>query len=340
MKYFSLLLGLRLKATLRSTAFLVSALCFLTLTVLFGILLPRQEQAGLTVGVLPESVIGKAAAELLLKNGDYQVVPYEDKAVMERDVLTGRLHCAYVLSDEWTEKHPVTVLSTEGAYLRPLMDQLVLSAYFHAKVPRMIGDYLGSLGYPGGEEEAAALIETERARSNAMEIVVRTIGSGEAMENGALKNGIQPLLYAVMVSLFVAVSLLGAMLSKEEDIRALGQLRALTGRKFSGVLAPALATALLYLALLWGTTLLLSVLLGPMSRGGGLLYLLLALAAAGFSMAGARLRRHAAVVGALLPIWLMVSVFCSGALLDPKLLPMGLSFLRFLSPAWYALRLL
>ena len=38
--------------------------------------------------------------------------------------------------------------------------------------------------------------------------------------------------------------------------------------------------------------------------------------------------------------FLLVSILCSGAIVRPELLPAGLGALRFLSPAWYALRLL
>ena len=53
-----------------------------------------------------------------------------------------------------------------------------------------------------------------------------------------------------------------------------------------------------------------------------------------------RLRRWTGIVVALLPPFLFIGIICSGAIVDPVLLPAGMGALRFLSPAWYFLRLM
>lgn len=337
MAYFFLLYRLRLKALLRSPAIITGAV-FLTLTLTFALFLPEGAPAALSVGLLPRGSIAEETAKILKDNGDYTVLSYGDEAALRQDVLSGELHCGYVVTDEWTGETPVTAYYTKGSYLRPLLDQLVLSAYFEAKLPRMTQEYLDSRGY--GDADGMALLEKQRREARTMEIELRTVGRETPLEDPAAKN-MQPLLYAVMASLFLALAVVEALLTPEAEARAQDQLRAMSGHRLASAGAPALARMTVYLFFLALADVLLHRIWDSMyypfqARMTALC--LLALAGTALALAVGRLRRWSGVLVAMLPPWLLLSVFCSGALIDPALFPMGLGALRFLSPAWYALR--
>lgn len=57
---------------------------------------------------------------------------------MRRAVLTGELHCGYLL-DPGADP-PVTVYETDGSFLRPVADELVFGALFEAEAPRSRGN--------------------------------------------------------------------------------------------------------------------------------------------------------------------------------------------------------
>lgn len=339
MRYFWLLYRLRLKAALRS-ATMITCAAFLLLTLTFAALLPQGTPASLSIGVLPRGGIGADTAGILKQNGDYTVLLYDDAAAMRRDVLSGFLHCGYTVADEWMSDIPVTVYYTDGSYLRPLLDQLVLSAYFEAKLPRMTQEYLDGNGY--GEADALALLEKQRREARTMEVELRTVGRETPPEDSPSKS-MQPLLYAALSSLFLALAAVDALLAPASLAKAENQLRVMSGRRLASAAAPILARITVYLAVLAAADALLFQIWGSMyypleARAAGLGFL--ALAGAALGLAAARLRRWSAVLTVLLPPWILLSVFCSGALTDPALFPMGLGVLRFLSPAWYVLRLM
>lgn len=336
MRYFFTLYRLRLKATLGSQTALVSVL-FLALTLGFALLLPGKAPAALSIGVLPQGEIARKAAEILQNNGDYTVTAYEEPEALQADVLSGKLHCGYEISSERDLEKPVTVYYTEASYLRPLLDQLVLSAYFEANMPRLTQQFLDEKGYEGAD--ALKLLEKQRQEAKTMSVELRAVGRETPLPEASSQN-MQPLLYAVLVSLFLAVTFVEALLVPGPVARAQKQLRVLSGHGAASVAAPVLARLTIYLAVLLAADAALTAIWGGMyyPRLARLTMLqLLALAGALPALAANFLRKHTFVV-AMLPPLLLVSVFCSGALIDPKQFPMGLAALRFLSPAWYALR--
>lgn len=338
MRYFLTLYRLRLKASLCSPVIIVTASFFLALTLTFAALLPVRAPAVLSIGVAAQGETAEAARDILLENGDYTVLPYTDVKKMRADILSGKLHCGYEIGDEWDFGKPVTVYDTQSSYLRPLLDQLVLSSCFEARLPYMTQEYLEKLGCTG--KDAKKLLAEQRLEANTMTVELRAVGKGSALPENA--RSVQPLLYAVLVSLFLAVAVIGVLLVPGAYARAQGQLAAMSGHRLASMAAPALASLTLYLAVLLAADGALSILWGegqyyPVMARVTLLPFLAALAALPTLTAGF-LRRWAAVITVVIPPWLLVSVVCSGALADPATFPMGLGILRFLSPAWYALR--
>lgn len=336
MSYFFTLYRLRLKASLRSQTALLSAF-FLLLTLGFALLLPGDAPAALSIGVLPQGETAWEAARILQSNGDYTVTAYEEPEALRGDVLSGSLHCGYEISSGQDLQKPVTVYYTETSYLRPLLDQLVLSAYFEANMPRMTQEFLDGKGYAGAD--AVELLEKQRREAKTMSVELRAVGRETPLPKAASQN-MQPLLYAVLVSLFLAAAFVEALLVPGPMARAQTQLRVMSGHGAASVAAPVLARLTLYLAVLLAADAALNAIWAGMyyPPAARLTMLpLLALAGALPALAANFLRKHTFVVAALPPL-LLVSVFCSGALIDPGQFPMGLGALRFLSPAWYALR--
>ena len=108
--------------------------------------------------------------------------------------------------------------------------------------------------------------------------------------------------------------------------------------------APALAGVLINLAVLLAADGLMHALfLQDGAYGAGtrvLAFCALSVLMAVISPLMSRLRRWTGIVVALLPPFLFIGIICSGAIVDPVLLPAGMGALRFLSPAWYFLRLM
>ena len=330
MGYFWNLYWLRLKAAFRSPVRLACVAVFLILVVAFGCLLPQKGPSGLTVGIVPEGETGKAAFTILKGNGDYQIEIYPDLESMQKDILTGNLHCGYRIGKA-EEAQPITAYDTEASYLRPLLDQLVLSAYFEAMTPYMAQDYLKQRNLEGN---VTALLEKQRQEAKPLEADIRSI-TGFTAPPGTASQSVQPLLYAVLASLFLAAAVLEALLPGE-DCRL--RLR-LTAHPFSNAISPAMATATIHLIGLLIAESLLNIILPdpyyPLMARLTMLFLLALVSALPAAAAGSLRGRTA--IAALLPPWVLIGVFCSGALIDTAHLPAGLGLLRFLSPGWYAL---
>ena len=330
MGYFWNLYWLRLKAAFRSPARLACVAVFLILVVSFGCLLPQKGPSGLTVGIFPEEETGEAALTILEGNGDYQIAVYQDLETMEKDILTGKLHCGYRIGKA-EEPQPVTVYNTEASYLRPLLDQLVLSAYFEAMTPHIAQDYLEQRNLKG---DITALLEKQRQEAKPLEADIRSV-QGFAVPPDTTSQSVQPLLYAVLASLFLAAAILEALLPGE-DCR---QRLRLTAHPFANAVSPAMATATVHLMALLVAEGVLSVILPdpyyPLTARLTMLILLAFVSAVPAAVAGSLRGRTA--IATLLPPWVLIGVFCSGALIDTAHLPAGIGLLRFLSPGWYVL---
>ena len=237
---------------------------------------------------------------------------------MEKDILTGKLHCGYRIGKA-EEPQPVIVYNTEASYLRPLLDQLVLSAYFEAMTPHIARDYLEQRNLKG---DITALLEKQREEAKPLEADIRSI-QGFAVPPDTTSQSVQPLLYAVLASLFLAAAVLETLLPGE-DCR---QRLRLT------------ATATVHLMALLAAEGVLSVILPdpyyPLTARLTMLILLAFVSAVPAAVAGSLRGRTA--IATLLPPWVLIGVFCSGALIDTAHLPAGIGLLRFLSPGWYVL---
>lgn len=335
MTYFLLLLTARLRVLLRSGGLWITTLFFLGITLLCGTILPRSQPQAMAVGLVAESQMGIATAAHLAENTDYQFIAYDSREALEQDVITGMVHCGYLLG---SGRKPITGLATSQSYMRPLVDELVLAAWNEAEAPALTQQFLDENRLVGNaEEQMAALAKTTRP------MTVELVTIGQATPITTNHTAVQPLLYAVMISAFLAASILGVTLLDEGEQRALRQLAGFSGRPLATHSAGVLAWVLVNLVVLLTADGLVSLLLGdsayPLAQRLPMLALLTLMALV-FGLAGSLLRRYAGVVALLLPPALLVSILCSGAIISPQLLPGGLSLLRFLSPAWYLLQLL
>ena len=123
MRYFLTLLRAHLVCRLRSSAFWACALCFLLRAATLAAALPQENRLSLEVGLLPQGTWGEQVAGQLLSGEDFRYRRYTQRRELERDILTGTLHCGYLL-----EEGEVTALVTDGSYMRPLLDELVFTA--------------------------------------------------------------------------------------------------------------------------------------------------------------------------------------------------------------------
>ncbi|MEM1485740.1 hypothetical protein V6615_12850 [Oscillospiraceae bacterium PP1C4] len=335
MRYFLTLLRMQLKSTLRSPVFLVSTGFFFALTTILAAILPQNEAVSLQAGVLTQTPAAVQTAELLFENTDYTFVEYTDQDTLERDVLKGVLHCGYLLGDNPS----MTALVTDASYMRPLLDEIVLAAYFKTRMPSIASEYLAQNGFDNAQVQSD--YDQLSREATPMTVILQSTGAGDVA--ALAQSSIQPLLYAVLVSLFLALSLLSVLLSDEGKARAAKQLAVLTRRPLATAFAPVLVNVLLHSAVLIAADALLSgfvrhsVYTG-MARFAALV--VLAAVTALLTLGAAPLRRSANVMLYLLPFALLVSILCSGAIVSPSMMPAGLGVLRFFSPAWYALRLI
>lgn len=336
--YCLTLLFLELKRILRTPAKLLCLLFLLATTSVLGCLLPADAPPSLTIGVFPQGTLAQETLRILIETADYQTVRYDSAEQLKRDVLSGRLHCGYHIYESEYSSKPVTVYGTQSSYLQPLLNQLVLSAYFEASLPHMTQDAFEKYGFSADANEA---LQKQHATANAMTIEIRTLGKETAVAP-TISRSMQPLAYAVLISLFFAAAMLQALLLPTDIVKAHRQLSVLSGHAIASRLAPAAAEVLFWT----GTLLLADGALNSFLEGDAYyplmarvsVFLLLAIGAALLCLAACALRKNSFALLVLLPVWLIGSIFFSGALLSPALFPLGLGGLRFLSPAWYALQ--
>ena len=337
MRYFSLLLWLRIKATIHSVGFTVTAIFILGLSATLAVILPQGTGSGLKVGVIAQGTLSENIAQQFSQNKDYEIVLYSDRTEMEQDVMSGQLHCGYLLEDQ--AEFPVTVLETEGSYMRFLLDELVLSARYEVLAPQMAEEYLMEHGHDpsNAQEDYLRLSRSEPP----LRIQLET--TGRASVEDLTEGSLQPLLYAVLISVFVASAILSVLLKGEEEVQIIAQLRSFGKHPLATFTAPLFAGILLNIIVLLAADLLISHFSGMElysfeARLG--MFILLAAFTALVSPLAARLRRCSTVSVILLPPVLLLWILCSGGIVSPERLPVGLGLLRFLSPAWYALQLL
>ncbi|MEG1850164.1 MAG: hypothetical protein RR197_06360, partial [Oscillospiraceae bacterium] len=334
MRFFFTYWRLELKRQLRDGAFWGCAALFAALVLGFAAVYPAPAPLSTSVGLLfdPARPIECEAAALLEQNEDYTFVSYPPDAreALRRDLLSGALHCAYLLDER--DPTPVTVWETDGSLLRPIIDETVLSAWYTADIARQVERFFLSRGFSEGSAVAPAVA----ASNAALTLRFEAVGTAAPLPETGLS--VAPLLYAVLISLFLLFVVLAALLSSGEERRVSALLTAcLPTCRRSAARAPPLARAVLTAAVLLAVqaALLLFGVSASYSLGAQLaLTLALTPCSALLAAAVARLRRFALPMLLLLPIGTAASVLFSGAILDPALLG-GIGLLRFFSPAWW-----
>ena len=335
MRYALLLFWLRLKAGARSSFFLLNLVLLCCLAALFGWLMPERPSLSLSVGLLAQSgAVPDTVTQKLLKNEDYQFIQFYEEAELQRSVINGELHCAYRITDD--ERQPVTLWRTQGSYLVPAVNEVVLAAYLEATTPELTKRVLLGLGVPPPEDMNAYLT---RLRETMPLMTIELSGSGGSGWVEQLgQSGVQMVFYAVLGAAFTAMVLLSALLRGREQ-----PLLTPRGRRVEAAICPLAADAVLGLLALLAADAVASAFYAappyPLSaRFAG--FAVLALLATVLSTLLLPLSRHPAFCLLALPLLAVAWVALSGAVVEPRLLPGGLGMLRFLSPPWYCLRVM
>jgi len=306
--------------------------CSLALFALVGgflLLCPEPKGASASIGLLFDGgnpVLAAACAPLEQEEGlPFRFYHPGEEETMRRAVLTGELHCGYLL-DPGADP-PVTVYETDGSFLRPVADELVFGALFEAEAPMFTRELLTQT--PGGPSGFAP------GKTSPLTVTVESAGSFPPPESAL---DLRPLLFAVFSSLFLFLAVFGGLFVPEEAA-AFEMLETVRpGAAKTALLADAACT------LLQGALPGLLLLAFPDLRGAAspAAFVLLAAAAAVLRQAASRLAaRHPAAVSPVLLLalcWVLPAVCCSGALVDPAGLGPFAS-LRFLSPAWLLSRI-
>lgn len=341
MPKFLSLLSLFLKHRLKSAAFWASAAVLLLLFGSFALLCPVARPASAQIGLMydaADSALQAACDPLLASDALYFIwYPPEALSAMQQDVRTGVLHCAYRINPQ--NDPPITVYENEGAFLTPVTDELVFAAWFETQLPQITLRTAEKLGL---EHQALIVAEMRRLQAQSSPLTpLLTLNSAAAPQvTGGMS--LAPLLYAVLVPLFLLCCAFSAMLApgRERELAALLRLRCPAHPQLPAA-AAALAQILLFAALPAFCEVLL-LLLGidtgysPAARFA--LAALLALLAALIVPAVSRFRPSAALLLAMV-LWAALSVVFSGAVIAPEAFG-SFSALKYLSPPWYLLRLM
>lgn len=332
MSFFMLLFWLELGSRFRSRRFLAGASVVLALTLAVALLLPEPAPVGLTVGLVNEwGEAGEETVRLLCGNQSVSFQRAADQEELERGILTGRFHCGYLLEEDGT----VTALTSEGSYLRPVLDEVVFSQVQRAELDGIVAAFLERKGLSA---EGIWIDD-----SIGMEIVLKT--EGAAPEDALLEyagSGAQPLLYAVLITAAFAAAALAAPQERRDD-RARFLLAGTSGRVWQTRTAPILARAVCVLVVFFAADLVFHQIVRYSVyslSARWTMFCLLAVLSAAAGAAAARLMRGRSVLYCVLPALLIGSVLLSGAVVDPAFLPPPLSALRFLTPSWWLLRLM
>ena len=124
---------------------------------------------------------------------------------MRRAVLTGELHCGYLL-DPGADP-PVTVYETDGSFLRPVADELVFGALFEAEAPAFTRELLTRTpGEPSGFAPG---------KTSPLTVTVESAGNFPPPESAL---DLRPLLFAVFSSLFLFFAVFGGLFVPEETV--------------------------------------------------------------------------------------------------------------------------
>lgn len=342
MRQFLSLTGLFLKHRLKNAIFWVNMAILLLLFGSFALLCPTARPASAQIGLMYDDTdsVFDTACEPLLASSALRFIYYRPESLsdMQRDVRSGVLHCAYRISGDAVP--PITVYESEGAFLTPVTDELVFAAWFEAKLPQTTLDIATGLDL---DNQQLILTEMQRleAQSSPMAPVL-TLNSATSTRETVDGMSLAPLLYAVLIPLFLLCCAFSALLAPahEHALAALLRLHCPTHPHLPAA-AAAFAQTVLFAAMpafCEGLLLILKIETGYSPAARLVLIGALALLATLLLPAISGCRPNAAL---LLAIVLMaaVSVIFSGALITPENLG-RFAVLKYLSPSWYLLRLM
>ncbi len=343
MRHFLRLLVLYLKHRLKTAAFWVSGGMLLLLFGGFALLSPEELPASAPIGLMVDPSDGalQAACAPLLESKALRFVYYPPEALpqMQRDVRAGVLHCAYRIGQNTVP--PITVYENDGAFLTPVTDELVFAAWYETQLPQIA---LATAERLNLTDHAQILTEMRRLQTQSSPIEpALTLNAAVSKAQDGMT--LAPLLYAVLIPLFLLCVLFSALLSRDGEQAVTALLRLGSPASASGLpaAAAALAQGLLFAALPALCELLLLLLridtgYSPTARLA--LIGLLALSATLLSPAAARLRLGQFPTLLMIAlVWAVASVIFSGAILSPEVFG-RFGALRYLSPPWYLLRLM
>lgn len=335
MKSCRRLIFLFIKQQLAEKVFLLSSALFLTLFSAFALLCPENQPLSAEIGISFE----KSESELdsafspLFDSTDIRFVYYSPDEIdmMKRDILLGKLHCGYLVSG--VSEIPITVFESEGSILTPAADEIVFTSWFTSR----IGDIAPDL-YGGRHSELIAEA-VERQRQSAKPFSLDISFSEQPLQEEGY-SAVSPLIYAVSVSMSICCAAFCSILTRGSSSQALSLLCADFGRKRI-LLCRAAAQAMLYFSLLLCCEVILA--LSSAALPFGITARLVAAAVSAICCAAVGLTfsvsapRSAPVC--VMMLWSVGSVVFSGALISPELLG-SLQWLRFLSPAWFVLKIM
>lgn len=337
---FLILLGLFLKHRLKSSAFWASAAVLLLLFGSFALLCPVAHPPSAQIGLMYDAsdTALQNACEPLLKSDTLYFIWYSTEALpaMQQDVRNGILHCAYYINPQ--NNPPITVYENEGAFLTPVTDEFIFAAWFETQLPQTVLSISEKLGL-----KDYALIESEIQRLQAQSRpMMPLLTLNAATTPRPSDSGLAPLLYAVLIPLFLLCCAFSALLApaRERELTALLRLRCPMHPNVPSA-AAALAQILLFAtmpALCEMLLVLLKIDTGYTAAARLTLIALLAFLAALMVPIVSHFRPSATLLLAMV-LWAAVSVAFSGAIITPEAFG-SFSALKYLSPSWHLLRLM
>lgn len=245
---FLILLGLFLKHRLKIAAFWASAAVLLVLFGSFTLLCPVARPPSAQIGLMfdtSDSAL-QAACEPLLKSDALYFIwyPPEELHAMQQDVRNGVLHCAYYINPQ--NNPPLTVYKNEVAFLTPVTDELVCAAWFETQLPQTVLSISEKLGLEDHELIASEMQRLQAQNSPMMPLL--TLNAATAPQISG--SGLAPLLYAVLIPMFLLCCAFSAMLApaRERELTALLRLHCSRHRQLPSA-AAALAQILIFATL-------------------------------------------------------------------------------------------
>lgn len=307
----------------------------------FALLGPSARPASAQIGLMYDSTdisLQRACEPLLISDAlNFIYYPPEALPAMQQDVRSGVLHCAYYVDAQ--NDLPITVYENEGTFLTSVTDELIFGAWFETQLPQVTLTIAQELGL---KDQQHIVADMQRLQAQGIPLTPQVTLNTAAAPPSANSSALTPLLYAVLISLFLLCCAFSAILapSHERELIALLQLRC-PARPWLPAAACMLAQVALFAVLptlCEGLLLLLGIQTGYTPIARVTLIVVLALLAALIVPIISRLRPNAVLLLAII-LWTAVAIVFSGAVIPPEAFG-SFSGLKYLSPPWYLLQLM